>query len=1580
MKIFKKLPLLAILIMILILSAAAAGVAAEKEEESPLAATDPQITSLFSDVAANDNNVLFINYLADRKIISGYPDGSYHPQEGLTRAQAAVVLVKAANLKATAANETGFVDVKAEHWAAANIAAAAKAGYLKGYPDGSFHPDEKLTRAQGVALVMRLSTQKERPQLPELKDLDQSHWAAGDMALALAAGMVGLSNNHTQINPELVMSRGSLARALGTLLTKDPDLYLQQMAGTIKDVKGEVKLTRQGAGSFLKNDDQVYAGDIISSTANSSASIYYPDGSSILIKENTEIIVKESIGRNCIKSDGSSGVAVDNVDFDLKKGTLFGALATKHGAEETQQAQAGEILLAGLEGLGYIADNSNSKIPPWYQQAESKKVKMKVDMPYGVASVRGTYILVSIQSDGTATVGCLTGDAEVEGNSGKYTALAAGLSSTVGQGGNATDAVPMSEKEKQEFKAAQQWVVDTALGIDKNKEGIVPPVVEMLIEIPDQALTPAQQAESLKNTIEVVLDALNSSGIELSEQVKKDLEQKLEETQQGLSQKLLENNQSNNQNTVPSGGGGASDEGSSVSYINYAAAGTYGPESSANPQILSKNVIIGASGVTLQNMVIYRDLILAASIGDGSVTLKNVEVQGNTFVLGGGPNSVVLEDCELYTVTVDNETNTVRIVAKGNTAVGALTLNSGAKLEESDISGSGFSSVTTGPSIPDGATVILSGNFTAVNIEAPGLKIDVASGTIGEINLSSAATDVALNLGSGVSVSSLQVNAPVEIKGAGQIVSAVIKSSGVVIEKQPLSWTVIGENITANIGNQSVFGSGGVSTNAKLSSLSLSSGMLSPSFNANILEYSAALGYEVESIRITPAADSSASILVDGQSVASGSESQIIDLLVGSRNISIEVTAEDGTQKIYVLSLTRAANPAKAITAFVFDGLTPAISGSIDEGAKTVALTVPFGTNVTNLVPSITHSGVSLSPASGVPRNFSTPVSYRVTAADNSTQDYMVTVSVAEAQTGSIAGYVVNASDNTYVPGMTISFRDSTETVVATVYSDDSGAYSVSNLEAGTYNGYVSGTGFIDATFTVTCVAGITSNKNVVVSPIMSQGETRIVLTWGTAPDDLDSHLTGPRVEQGRFEVYYGNKSYSDSGTLVNLDVDDTDTGGPETTTIINQQASGDYIFSVHNYSRAFNFNAVNLYGSNAKVEVYSGGQNTAIATYNVPTEVQNGVWWTVFKLNGNTITPINYISDTFEATGAPAPGIPSVAASGLNFTDNDTTAGEMGGTLSWTPPADVSNVSHYVIYPSLDGSNKGGSLGEVAVGTNSFTIADNTTFAPYLMIYAKNATGEASAGASLEITDLVGGATGSIQLENADGQSVASYQVGDLVYVRVADDDLNNPVSIDNVTVSLQNNNNNDSINLTLAETGVNTGVFLGNARLKKDTSQDNMHLHGAVGETITATYNDAQNAAGDPSTLCDSATVVKGITGVISAVYESVEFKVNITLYDADLNTNSGSIQNVCVIVKSIKDSQGFDLTLTETGVNTGIFAGTLTIAAETNYSTTPPQLGVNSNDIITVTYEDELNDNGVSETITGTVQWPPAQMPLY
>jgi hypothetical protein len=115
-----------------------------------------------------------------------------------------------------------------------------------------------------------------------------------------------------------------------------------------------------------------------------------------------------------------------------------------------------------------------------------------------------------------------------------------------------------------------------------------------------------------------------------------------------------------------------------------------------------------------------------------------------------------------------------------------------------------------------------------------------------------------------------------------------------------------------------------------------------------------------------------------------------------SSPVTYTVTAQDGSTQAYTVTVTAAAAAApssdsKEITGFSF--ASPQAAGVID--GTNITVTVPAGTVLTALVPTITHSGESISPASGGQQDFSSPVTYTVTAQDGSTQAYTVTVTTA---------------------------------------------------------------------------------------------------------------------------------------------------------------------------------------------------------------------------------------------------------------------------------------------------------------------------------------------------------------------------------------------------------------------------------------------------------------------------------------------------------------------------------------------------------------------------------------------------------
>ncbi|MGP1679858.1 MAG: ice-binding family protein [Burkholderiales bacterium] len=122
------------------------------------------------------------------------------------------------------------------------------------------------------------------------------------------------------------------------------------------------------------------------------------------------------------------------------------------------------------------------------------------------------------------------------------------------------------------------------------------------------------------------------------------------------------------------------------------------------------------------------------------------------------------------------------------------------------------------------------------------------------------------------------------------------------------------------------------------------------------------------------------------------------------------VTAEDGSTATYTVTVTVASLDAKATTAFSFAGLTGS-AGTIDETAKTIAVTVPSGTDVAALVATFATTGSVVKVAgtdqeSGVTANdFTAPVAYTITDANGDAVTYTVTVSVAALSAKAIGSY-----------------------------------------------------------------------------------------------------------------------------------------------------------------------------------------------------------------------------------------------------------------------------------------------------------------------------------------------------------------------------------------------------------------------------------------------------------------------------------------------------------------------------------------------------------------------------------------------
>lgn len=179
------------------------------------------------------------------------------------------------------------------------------------------------------------------------------------------------------------------------------------------------------------------------------------------------------------------------------------------------------------------------------------------------------------------------------------------------------------------------------------------------------------------------------------------------------------------------------------------------------------------------------------------------------------------------------------------------------------------------------------------------------------------------------------------------------------------------------------------------------------------------------------------------------------------------VKAADGSTATYLVTVNVAPGSAKAVTAYSFTGLSGS-EGIIDEAKKTIAVSVPKGTVVKVLIAKFSTNGTAVKvgtvaqTSTVTPNDFTSPVAYTITAADNSTEIYTVTVKVAVAAgpapvlLGSADKFVILAKSGVSTTGTTavvgnIGLSPSAASYITgfSLIADSTNTFSISSLVTG---------------------------------------------------------------------------------------------------------------------------------------------------------------------------------------------------------------------------------------------------------------------------------------------------------------------------------------------------------------------------------------------------------------------------------------------------------------------------------------------------------------------------------------------------
>lgn len=177
------------------------------------------------------------NVSTHRPFMNGYPEGTFLPGNKITRAEVAAILSRIIYGGEVNIEESTFPDVASGKWYSKYIAHMEREGLMKGYEDGKFLPGNNITRAEFASVISRLKNLTET-ELFQFKDMDYKHWAVDDIMKVVTAGYMegypegtfGHTNNVT---------RAEAATTINRALDRNPDKAFidKNNMKTFKDIK-----------------------------------------------------------------------------------------------------------------------------------------------------------------------------------------------------------------------------------------------------------------------------------------------------------------------------------------------------------------------------------------------------------------------------------------------------------------------------------------------------------------------------------------------------------------------------------------------------------------------------------------------------------------------------------------------------------------------------------------------------------------------------------------------------------------------------------------------------------------------------------------------------------------------------------------------------------------------------------------------------------------------------------------------------------------------------------------------------------------------------------------------------------------------------------------------------------------------------------------------------------------------------------------------------------------------------------------------------------------------------------------------
>lgn len=192
----------------------------------------------------------------------------------------------------------------------------------------------------------------------------------------------------------------------------------------------------------------------------------------------------------------------------------------------------------------------------------------------------------------------------------------------------------------------------------------------------------------------------------------------------------------------------------------------YGPDVGA--ETIEGNVTVKAPNVILNNLYIKGNLTIAEEVGDEDVMLNNITVNGETYIRGGGKDSIHINGGQYSNITVQNVGGHVRIVATDVDGLAVVIAEEAA-----------------------GEEIILEGTFDSVTVDAENTVVSTQGATtVKNFVVGEQGKESKIILSANTTVASMTLESKAEITGTGQVDKAEVKADGVIFETAPKEQTV----------------------------------------------------------------------------------------------------------------------------------------------------------------------------------------------------------------------------------------------------------------------------------------------------------------------------------------------------------------------------------------------------------------------------------------------------------------------------------------------------------------------------------------------------------------------------------------------------------------------------------------------------------------------------------------------------------------------------------------------------------------------------------------------------------------------